>query len=1273
MPDEKLKALYNATSQDYNLGTYEEFSAKMQDPEKRKAYYGAVGQKYNLGSFEEFEGKVAPDNSPGVLEAVGQRIASPGIFEQLAEKAPKLGQNPALNFIADKAINILDLPLRAIISALPNKEGDTTTFSKALAEGRGLGETAVGVTPEVATAAFTTLNTLGIVPATGLTAEEKANVLNIAGEIGLDAFITGNLGPKLLGLAKEINPKQAAELGKAIAAADGAAVVKVIDDLPEAAKPMAVDIVEQVKPTLNTREQVAMKAFKESAGREPIELERLEVMRQIESGQPPVLAGTQVGRQAKNLAAEVPDGAKISAKPPKSPTIDAPSKSLDIPEAPAKPPATAKTAADEAVIPKAEKEVKQTPLSDETIPPEQERSAQALGIVPRPTDLVPKKVRTIIREALQDSQRRVKQLQETKGVKLEGGGRDPYETEIRFHGRVQSRLDEVEKTVDNIDKSILEASKEINISDKELNDQVSRYLTAKHAPEYNAQHGANAAGITDDEAAQILADIESLPHSSKIKNIGKSIQDLNKRTLDILLDGEVIDKDLHTLLRDRYKEYVPFQRLFDDIPDDELVDVLTGGSGFSVAGSGIKRAKGSEREIGDILANSMANVQQAIVRAEKNRVGLATLRFSRNNPQLGVFSEVKPKVIGTAGKGKPITNADKLLRDKNILVVREQGKPVYLKISDPALANAIKGTNKEQLGTISRGINVITKWVTQTATRFNPAFQVPNILRDTQEMTAFLIAEKNFGNMGALATQKRIPQSMKDVFDALFREIDTPGTRLYKQMQKDGGTTGGMALNTRQKVKLDVDKLRQLNRSKPRKAAKEIAKFFDNYNAVFEDATRLSVYKEALSRGLTREEAAVLAKEATINFNRKGTLGSQFNALYAFANASIQGSTKMIKALKNPKVLGTVTSSVFGAVLLQNQVNDAIDPEWRDKVPSWERNNNLVIVLPSDDGSFHRLLIPVSWGIKPIKTMADYFIDISSGVNRGSKKDIALGIAASALDAYNPIGGSNLRQAITPTFLDVPGDLAANEAWYGKPIKPDNRFYPNLPEHKKYFRSLGETGGGRFLINTTEFLNERYGISISPQDMKYAIEQMGGGTAKFGVQVYDKALALGGDPENSAAETPIINRFYKSTPEDVIDRWKDSAKLDDPELKRLQEQSDLQGWERTVKVRESFDRYKEAKTDVERRAIRKELLNHDPKAYQSLKRRIFDDKRGVSFYDSILKDLEPEFRAERVMIEIERSENKQARFEELKKSKVINKETYRILKDKGLDKLLGEQ
>lgn len=60
MPKESLQVLYNASSNLFdNLGTFDQFQEKLQDPNKRKIFYDAASKKFdNLGSFEQFEAKV---------------------------------------------------------------------------------------------------------------------------------------------------------------------------------------------------------------------------------------------------------------------------------------------------------------------------------------------------------------------------------------------------------------------------------------------------------------------------------------------------------------------------------------------------------------------------------------------------------------------------------------------------------------------------------------------------------------------------------------------------------------------------------------------------------------------------------------------------------------------------------------------------------------------------------------------------------------------------------------------------------------------------------------------------------------------------------------------------------------------------------------------------------------------------------------------------------------------------------------------------------------
>ena len=56
--NDKIKLLYDAASSEYDLGSYDEFAVKIQDPLKRRSLYDAIGVKYNLGSYDEFESKI---------------------------------------------------------------------------------------------------------------------------------------------------------------------------------------------------------------------------------------------------------------------------------------------------------------------------------------------------------------------------------------------------------------------------------------------------------------------------------------------------------------------------------------------------------------------------------------------------------------------------------------------------------------------------------------------------------------------------------------------------------------------------------------------------------------------------------------------------------------------------------------------------------------------------------------------------------------------------------------------------------------------------------------------------------------------------------------------------------------------------------------------------------------------------------------------------------------------------------------------------------------
>lgn len=755
----------------------------------------------------------------------------------------------------------------------------------------------------------------------------------------------------------------------------------------------------------------------------------------------------------------------------------------------------------------------------------------ALTPTPAPKKPVEFGLYTKIREAVDDDWRRVKKLVDDPSTTVTPAS-NPYDAEIRFHGRVATRIEEARDTVVKIDQDVVRTAKATGVADAQLQREVDEFLQARHAPERNAALKKDgAAGMTDADAAAAMARIAASPHGTEVARIADQIQDLNNQTLDVLREGEVITQELYDTLRAKYKNHVPLNRIMDDT--DDLADVL-GGRPLDVKSTGIRSAFGSDRPVADITTNVTANLQQAIVRAEKNRVDLATLRFARDNPELGLFTEARPRVKGFAFDGTtPIIERS---TDPHVLHLYEDGKAIELRIKDSGLALALRGVNRYKVDGVWRVIQGVTRTFSNLATRFNPEFPLPNKVRDIQEAFIYAYSKPDMGLKGATKTAGRDIGSWKDVLDGI-RGADTPGARLYQQMRRDGGTTGGLGLSSRKEVELNIEAIRATNRSAPRMAARQLVKYIDYLNQIMEDSTRLSVYKTALERGLGRDRAAVLAKQASINFNKFGRYGPQINALYMFANASIQGTVKMARAMdprtaRGRLVAGTVWTAVGVAVAATAEWNDSIDPDWRTKVSKYDRLSTLPIVLPpSEDGSFNYLKIPVSWGIKPIKVAADYTLDAMYGKAEVTPGEAVVATTQAAVESVNPVGGTDPLSAAIPTnVLGVPTDLAVdigrNRGWHGGLIGPEPAWDETMPESERYFRNLPNTQTGALAVEATEELSER-GIEVSPADLKYAIDTLGGGSGRFATKVINTLTSIGKGETPDINEVPVASRFVE--------------------------------------------------------------------------------------------------------------------------------------------------
>jgi hypothetical protein len=827
--------------------------------------------------------------------------------------------------------------------------------------------------------------------------------------------------------------------------------------------------------------------------------------------------------------------------------------------------------------------------------------------------------KTNILEYVQNTEERLRKLQEDPSLRIDDNS-NPYQQMTLMPGRVGAQIEDVQDRLRTVFKDMNDVAKSGGRKLEDMRNDVNDFLWLRHAPERNASLGDGAAGIKTDEAIKRMDALKASPQYTDIVRLGDDLARMNRESLGLLLDSGVIKPELYDTLTTKYKNYVPLNRIMDTTSD---ISGSLSGRGFDVKSTGIRRAKGSSRDVSDIVENTILNYEQAVIRAEKNIVDRATLQFVQENEKAldGLMKVRRPRGLETTD-------------DPQILQLFEEGKRVWIKIEDPHLAIAMKGTGRQQLPHIFYPVAAFTRLMSGLATRFNPEFAFTNIVRDIQERTVFLSAQKGVGGKEAFKAAGRDPASIKAVTDFVLGR-ETADAALYKEMKMLGGTTGGMGLSTRKKAQLNIRHLeRAATSSSPIQYGRKALEYIDNWNTVFEDATRLTTYKTALANGLSKRQAAALAKEATVNFNRMGKGGPVINGMYMFANASIQGSVKTIRAMKNPKVLAGLTVTIGTAVTAVNEWNDSVDPEWRKKVSKWDVINSLPIVLPSDDGTFRTFAIPVAYGIKPMRVAADYAYRLANDEDV-SALDMTDGVLSSIMESYNPVGGTDMMSAATPTILDLPLEIVRNKKWSGSVIKPD--FDPYSPESTKYFDNLEDKTSGKIAISLTEKL-AGWGVEVSPADLVYAFESYISGAGRSAERFFEIGVSVATEGElPPISDFPFISRFYKAKAEDEIFNTQSQSNL-----KELLTEDRRERFYLGKKADAAWDSIAELPSEEKKQKL-KELAASDPELFDKVADIAEAEKIGLVGEERQLKRAAVSVRASYIAGELKTLKTKEER------------------------------
>lgn len=737
---------------------------------------------------------------------------------------------------------------------------------------------------------------------------------------------------------------------------------------------------------------------------------------------------------------------------------------------------------------------------------------------------------------------------------------NPYLQEELYHGRTAKQTKDF---LDHEMKPLLQSMLASNTPIDDLNE----FLQMRHAEERNQQIASinpampdGGSGVSTADAKAYLAGLS--PDKKRIlSGLAGRVDAITKDTRDLLVSSGLETQDTIDQWEQTYKNYVPLMR--EDVPAGGLGI----GQGFSVKGGSTKRAMGSDKPVADILAHVAMMRERTITRAEKNRVGLALMGLAIANPNpdfwLPVmpntnFNEQRQNLINMGLNPADIQNLideptqryidqntglvseriNPVLRNaENVIATRFKGEDYFLFMSErdqraTRMAQSMKNLDADQMGKVLTGVAKVTRWFAAVNTQYNPVFGVINVMRDTGSgllnLTSTPLAGKQAQVMAhAISAMRGIFIDLRDT-----RAGKTPTSawsQLWEEFQNEGGQTGyrDMFATSDERANQLKKEIADIQAGKAKQFGKGILNLLTDFNDTMENSIRLASYKVAKEQGMSNEQAASLAKNLTVNFNRKGQVATQAGAMYAFFNASTQGTARIAETLAGPagkKILaGGMALGVIQAFAL------AAAGFKDDELPEYIKQRN--IVIPIGDKKY--LTIPMPLGFNVIPGIARLGTEFIIGGGKNVTKYIGNSFDLMA-DNLNPIGNAGLSvQTIAPTFADPLVALAENRDWTGKPIaKKDISSLAPTPGFTRAKDTASDVGkavayGINWVTGGTDYKPGM--LSWTPDQVDYMIGQVTGGVGREALKVNEAARSAATGEELSPNKMPLVGRFYGDT------------------------------------------------------------------------------------------------------------------------------------------------
>lgn len=601
----------------------------------------------------------------------------------------------------------------------------------------------------------------------------------------------------------------------------------------------------------------------------------------------------------------------------------------------------------------------------------------------------------------------------------------------------------------------------------------SAYLVAKHDLDFHA----NGQKATFSKAEDV-ATLRKFEKNETFKKAADELQKYQRHLLQQLVKSGMLKPEIYAELVKKYPNYVPF---FRDFKAESMDGFLASSKGFINVASPIKRFKGSTRDIIDPLQSILRNTYQFTNAIERNKVAQNFAKLADIHGMGRIVEQVKE------GSARATDNT---------FAVWQRGQKVVYETT-PELKAALEMSDKNASNLLVRIMQTPASWLRAGATS-TTGFALANLVRDNVSAAIF----SKHGYLPVFDTLKGVSQFIKK-------------GELYQEYLRSGASGAAM-------VSLDRDymggQIREILRKEPtwQKVVKNPIEVMRAISEASEISTRLAEYDNARKgytglanrlfgserKSLTPQQAALEARDITIDFSRIGKNTKTANRVVAFFNAAVQGADKLRRVWKEDPVGASIRATLFVTIptVALWQLNKD-NPEYQE-LPQYVKDTYWI--LPSGD---HLIKIP-----KPFELGVLYGTSVERMLQWMDNKEH--GRKGIGFKGYGERVADVLTPSVMPTAFIPIAEWAANYSfWRQKSIV--SQAQQDLPDALQYGQNTSAVAKGIGSL-----------FNVSPYKVDNTIRGYGGNLATLGLTAIDAAT---GETANRPAkrwyELPEINKF----------------------------------------------------------------------------------------------------------------------------------------------------